>query len=198
MVMPANPTADLVVIETGFSVACLEHFFNPVSLPLHLDQIGQRDTSPGVGQGIVNSGLADRANHDQAFLWADPAILLGPDTYCHRVNQQWSLFRRADCNPLPLRLRPIRRPLVHPLEWHFALAAASRLPAPRTTAFKVTDRRVTGHVEHVSLAALTQSGAEFSGASKLIIARDPAMLQARQATAQEIQTNLSLLLELDR
>jgi len=68
MVIPANPTADFVVIEIGFSVACLDHFFDPESLPLHLDRIGQGDTSPGVGQRIVNSGIAERANHDQAFL----------------------------------------------------------------------------------------------------------------------------------
>src|SRR5947209_6461426 len=34
MVVPADPTADLVVIEPGLAVARLEHFLDPVPLPL--------------------------------------------------------------------------------------------------------------------------------------------------------------------
>ena len=33
MVVPSDPTADLVVIEPGFAVAGLEHLLDPVPLP---------------------------------------------------------------------------------------------------------------------------------------------------------------------
>src|SRR5205807_8041968 len=103
MVVPSDPTADLVVIESDLTVARLEHLLGAVPLPLHPDQLGQGDLGAGIGQGVVDPRLADRTDHDQPLLRPDPTVLLGPDTDRQRIDLQWPLLAAADADPFPPR-----------------------------------------------------------------------------------------------
>src|SRR3954469_19824075 len=118
MVMPSDPATHLVVVEPGLAVAGLEHLLDPMRLPLRTDDLRQRDLGARVGHRVVGPRLAHRTDHDQSLLRADPAVLLGPDSYHHRIDQERPLLARADLYPLPPRSRLVSRPGVGPLERH--------------------------------------------------------------------------------
>ncbi len=121
MVVPSDPTADLVVIESGLAVAGLEHLLDPVPLPLGANHFGQGDLGPGVAQGIVDPRRAHRTDHHQPLFRSDPPVLFGPDAHAQGIDHQRPLLAVANGDPLPPRLRLPRRPDIGPLERHRAL-----------------------------------------------------------------------------
>src|SRR5258708_8994198 len=150
MMMPANPAADLVVIEAHLAIAGLEHLFDPVPLPLGTDHCGQGDLRAGVRQGVVDPCLTHRSDHDQPLFRPDPTVLLGPDLDRHRVDQKRPFLTVADGDPLPPRLRLALCPIIGPLKRDFALPTATGMSAPGAAPFQVAHRRVAGHVQDIS------------------------------------------------
>src|SRR6266511_752170 len=197
MVVPSDPTTDLVVIEPGLAVAGLEHLLNPVPLPLGANHFGQGDLGAGVAQGVVDPRLADRTDHHQTLLRPDPSVLFGPDAHAHRIDHQRPLLAAAEGDPLPPRLRLTRRPDVGPLERHLALAADAGLLPWRATPLQVAHGGVAGYVQHVTLRPSTQRSAELGGPAEFVITHDPAVGQAGQAPVQQVQRDPPLLLEVD-
>src|SRR3954451_20419703 len=55
VVVPADPTADLVMIQPGFAVAGLEELFDAMPLPLGTHHFRQAHLGAGIGQGVVDS-----------------------------------------------------------------------------------------------------------------------------------------------
>src|SRR5512135_1148328 len=197
MMMPSDPTPDLVVIEPGLAVAGLEHLLDPVPLPLHPNQLGQGDLGASVGQGVVDPRFADRTDHHQPFLRPDSPVLLGPDPNSHRVNLERAFLTLANGDPLPPRFRLVRRPGVGPARRHLALAADPGLLPQRAAPLQVAHCSVAGHVQDITLRALSQCGPELGGPAELVVTDDPAVGQAGQAPIQEVQRDPPLLLELD-
>ena len=76
-------------------------------------------------------------------------------------------------------------------------AADAGLLAGRATPLQVAHRGVARHVQDITLAALTQRGAELGGPAQLVIADDPAVGQAGQAPVEQVQGDPPGLLELD-
>ena len=67
--------AHLVVSQTGFALAALETFFNPVFRLGHTCELGQRRIARGVGEivvGLPRSVLLGGPQHDQDFFRPDP------------------------------------------------------------------------------------------------------------------------------
>src|SRR5665647_477582 len=173
--MPSDPTPDLVMIEACLAIARREHLLDPVPLSLGTDHLGERDLGTRVGQRIVRARLADRTDHHQSLLRADPVLLLGTDRDRHGIDDERPLLTVADGDPLPPRLRLAVGPDVGPHERHFSLAAASGVTTPRATTLQVAHRRVAGHVQDVTLLPRPQRRPELRSPAQFVIARDPAM-----------------------
>ena len=103
VVMPTDPTADLIMIEPGLAVTGLEHLFDAMPLTPGTDHLGHRDIGAGVAHGIVDPRLADGTEHDQAFLRTDATILLGLDPGRQDVDLQRPLLGRAEVSRDPNR-----------------------------------------------------------------------------------------------
>ncbi len=197
MVMPTDPTADFVMIQPSFTVAGLEQLFNAMTLPLDTNHLRQGYLGASIGQSVVDPCLADCPKHDQSFLGADTAILLGLDPNHHRIDFQWTLLGIANGHACPPRLGLTLGPSVDPLKRGFGLAAASPLAASRRSSFQVTHQGVAWDVEYIAFLAAAQLVAELRRSTEFVIACNPAMGQARQAPVQQIQRDPPLLLELN-
>src|SRR4051812_39052299 len=99
MMMPTDPAPDLVVIQARLAVAGLEDLLDPMPLSLSTDDLRQRDLGARVGHRIVDPRLPHRTDYDQPLLRADPAVLLGPDSHHHRIDQRRPLLARPDFDP---------------------------------------------------------------------------------------------------
>src|SRR5205814_2133901 len=198
MVVPADPTAHLVVIEPGLAVAGLEHLLDPVPLPLGANHFGQADLGPGVAQGVVGPRLAHRTDHYQTLLRPDPTVLFGPNPRAQRIDHQRPLLALTDGDPLPPRLRLPRRPDIGALKRHRALAADTGLLPGWTASLQVAHRGVARHVQGVAFRASAQRGAERGGPAEFVVTHDPAVGQAGQTPVQQVQRDPPFLLELDR
>src|SRR4029077_13377935 len=159
--MPADPTADFVMIQPGFAVAGLEQFFNAMPLPLDTHQFRQGYLGAGVGQSVVDPRLADGPQHYQTFLRTDTMILLGLDPDHHRLDFQRALLGVPNGDACPPRLRLTLRPGVDPLEGGLALTAAPLLAASRRSSFQVAHRGIARDVEHIAFLAAAQLVAEL-------------------------------------
>ena len=62
MMMPSDPTPDLVVIEPGLAVAGLEHLLDPVPLPLHPNPDGTVSLDAGDRDAVTRRFLHDVAS----------------------------------------------------------------------------------------------------------------------------------------
>src|SRR6516162_1515774 len=71
VVMPADPTANFIMIQPGLAVTGLEELFNTVSLTLDSDQFGQGYFRASISNGVVGLRLADGADHNQSFFRPD-------------------------------------------------------------------------------------------------------------------------------
>ena len=197
MVMPPDPTANLVVIQPGLAVAGREEILDAVPLPLGADQLGQRGLAPGVAQGVIDPRLADGSNHHQALLRPEPPLLPGSDPGRQCVDLQRPLLPGADGEAHPPRRRLSLRPAIDPPEGDLPLPAPPPMPAARAALLEVTHGGIARHVQDVPLAAAAQRRTELGGPTEVVIAGDPAVGQASQAAVQQVQRDVPLLLELD-
>src|SRR5512133_1224823 len=159
--MPTHPTPDLIVRQAGIPLARLEQLLDPRSRTMDPHQLTQRDVGGGIAQRVARPGLGlDRAHHQQPFLRADPPLLLGANTHRHRLDHKRSLPPGTAGEPGPACGRLPRRPGVDTAERDRALATHTG-PTPWGAALlQIADRRVAGHVQHVTLTLLAQPLAE--------------------------------------
>ena len=69
VMMPTDPTADFVMIQSDFAVAELKQFFDPMPVIVSIDQLFDGNVGPSVAQTVVClRRRLDRANDQQAFV----------------------------------------------------------------------------------------------------------------------------------
>jgi hypothetical protein len=74
--MPADRTADLVVVEAG-----RDHLLDPLPLRLHADQSGHEALGSSSGHVVVEPRLTAWTDHHPPLLRPDPTVWLGPDSH---------------------------------------------------------------------------------------------------------------------
>jgi hypothetical protein len=119
VVMPTDPTANFVMIQSSFAIASLEQLFDAMPLPLGTDHFRQGYLGAGIGQSVVGPHLADGPHHNQTFFRTDTVIPLGLDPDHHRFDFQWALLGIANGQACPPRLRLTLRPSVDSLKGSF-------------------------------------------------------------------------------
>src|SRR4051812_44361766 len=186
MVMPADPTADLVVIESRLPIASREHLLDAMPLPLSAPDFDQGDFETGIAQSVVGSRLADGTNDHEAFFGSHAPVFLGLDPGRQHFDVQWSLLAATDGLALPTRLGLILCPSVNALKGCLGIAAATRL-AGGGGGFQIAHQRIARDGQDVAVSAAAQLGAELGGSAEFVIADDPAKRQAHQAPVQKIE-----------
>jgi hypothetical protein len=184
VVMPTDPAANFVMIQPSFAIASLEQLFDAMPLPLGTDHVRQGCLGAGIGQSVVGPHLAGGPHHNQTFFRTDTVILLGLDPNHHRFDFQGALLGIANGQACPPRLRLILRPIIDPLKRSFAFAAAALFAASGRAAFQVSYQGVARDIEHITFRAVAQLGAKLRRPTELVVARDPAMRQAREGPIQ--------------
>src|SRR5260370_3156390 len=123
MMVPTGPMAHLIIGQTGFTLAALETFFNPMFCFGHPGKFLQGRLGCRVGQVIIH--LHDLllitvavADHHQRLLIA---LLTPMGTRCYasfdHVDDQGAFRSIADVDPLPGVIAESLTPLCHTVPW---------------------------------------------------------------------------------
>jgi len=102
MVVPADPTAHLVVREPRLALRFLEHLLDAV--PLHVDthELRERHIARRVRERIPHTrAILDAPDHHQSLLGADPLLVLRPDAGPDCLDLDGASLPVADLEALP-------------------------------------------------------------------------------------------------
>src|SRR6266852_4491813 len=117
VVVPADPTAHLVVAPPDLALALLERLLDPVAAAMHPRHL-PTPRLPRVGQGVPRRRLLlATSDHRQALARPDVAVLLlGLDRRQQHLDGAGSFVAVLDLDRAPASRRLPRRPLIHALE----------------------------------------------------------------------------------
>ena len=197
VVMPADPGSDLVVGQSCFALGPLEAFFDQVAILGNSNEFGKRDGQVCIGKieailGIVLEG----AGHQERLYGTDVLLILGLNGNADRLDFHGAHLSRTDDKARPGGWRLLVSPLGGLDEGSLGSLAAAGSALGRR-GFQIAYTGVGGHFQKIALLASGQGSAEPSGATKLVVAKDPGVGEAGSILLEELVGDLDLGAEPD-
>src|SRR6516165_781582 len=175
VVVPADPTANLIMRQADFALGFVKNLFD--AMPLAMDTHQHFDVRRAVAQRVPGSRLGlQGADHQQALRAADPAIfVLRLHSNRQSLNTQRPLVTIANLHGLPTFRRLPGGPAVGTLE--------RRLAAIRLK-LQLARQGIRRHVHNIALPLPPQPQTKRGYTAKFVVRRDPAMRQMKVARQQ--------------